>query len=129
MRDERAEEIAIYLERAQSSLRAAQTLVWSGYSDYAASRAYYAAFYAATALLLREGLAFGKHSGVIAAIHQRFVKTGRLEAKHGRDLNWLFGLRTTGDYGGATHVSTEDAEAAIEAAQEFCEAVGHLIDE
>ncbi len=128
MRDERAEEIAVYLERAQTSLRAARTLVWSGYSDYAASRAYYAAFYAATAVLVKEGLAFSKHSGVVAAIHQRFVKTRRLEAKHGRNLNWLFGLRTTGDYGGATHVSTEEAEAAIEAAQEFCEAVRQLID-
>lgn len=128
MRDERAEEIAVYLERAQTSLRAARTLVWSGYSDYAASRAYYAAFYAATAVLVKEGFAFSKHSGVVAAIHQRFVKTGGLDAKHGRNLNWLFGLRTIGDYGGATHVSTEDAEAAIEAAQEFCEAVRQLID-
>lgn len=129
MMDERSEEIAVHLQRARSPLQAARTLVWSGYSDYAASRAYYAAFYAATALLVQEGLSFGKHSGVVAAIHQRFVKTGTLDAKHGRNLNWLFGLRTTGDYGGATHVSPEDAEAAIDAAQDFCDAVAQLIDD
>lgn len=126
MRDEQDEEIAVHLERAQSSMRAARTLVWSGYSDYAA-RAYHAAFYAATALLVKEGLTFGKHSGVVAAIHHHFVKTGRLDVKHGRNPNWLFGLRTTGNFGGATHVSTQDAEAAIDAAQEICEAVRQLI--
>lgn len=125
--DEQSEETAAYLERADSSLQAARSLVWSGYSDYAAARAYYAAYYAATALLLQAGFAFSKHSGVIAAIHQRFVKVGRLDAKHGRNLNWLFGLRTTGDYGGAKHVSPQEAETAIEAAQEFLEAVRQLI--
>ncbi|MBN1899928.1 HEPN domain-containing protein [Candidatus Sumerlaeota bacterium] len=42
--------------------------------DFAASRAYYTAFYCATAVLLNDGLDFSKHSGVIASIHQRFVK-------------------------------------------------------
>lgn len=127
MTDERSEEIAVYLDRADSSLQAARTLVWTGFSDYAASRAYYAMFYAATALLAQKGLSYSKHSGVVAAIHQNFVKTGVLEAKHGKNLNWLFGLRATGDYGGATHVSSEDAEAAIEAAQEFLAAVRQII--
>jgi len=39
------EEIAAYLERAEQSIRAARMLVAEGYYDFAASRAYYAAFY------------------------------------------------------------------------------------
>lgn len=70
-----AHEIAAYLERAERSLEAARQLALNGHYDFAASRAYYAAFYAATALLLHKGLEFSKHSGVIAAIHQRFVRT------------------------------------------------------
>lgn len=39
-----AHEIAAYPERAERSLEAARQLVLSGHYDFAASRAYYAAF-------------------------------------------------------------------------------------
>ena len=87
-----AVEIETNMERAEQSIAAARKLVLEGYFDFAASRAYYGAFYAATALLLNDGLEFGKHSGVIALIHQLFVRTGRLEKNLGKDLNWLFEL-------------------------------------
>lgn len=120
-------EIAANLQRAETSIRAAKELATGGYYDFVASRAYYAAFYAATALLLSEELEFGKHSGVIASIHQRFVKTGKLDTKSGRDLNWLFELRSVGDYGAATHVSQQDADRAIEVADDFLKAAMSLI--
>jgi len=94
-----------------------------------ASRAYYAAFYAATAALLCEELEFSKHSGVIAFIHREFVKTGRLDKRHGKNLNWLFELRGVGDYGATVHVSRRDAERAIKVAEEFLSAMEALIDE
>ena len=95
----------------------------------AVSRAYYAAFYAATALLLGEGLDFGKHSGVIAAVHQKYVRTGRLEKRYGKDLNWLFELRGVGDYGVKIHVPNEEADKAIEVAEDFVEAIKLLMRE
>ena len=72
-------EVKANIERAEQAVSAAQKLLFDGYYDFAASRAYYAVFYAASALLLQEGLEFRKHSGVIAAIHQQFIKTGRIE--------------------------------------------------
>jgi uncharacterized protein (UPF0332 family) len=63
-------EVKANIERAEQAVDAARKLASDGYYDFAASRAYYAVFYAASALLLREGLEFRKHSGVIAAIHQ-----------------------------------------------------------
>lgn len=63
-------EVKANMERAEQAVDAAQKLILDGYYDFAASRAYYAAFYAASALLLNEGLEFHKHSGVIAAVHQ-----------------------------------------------------------
>lgn len=86
-------EMAANLERAEASIRAAKELVTGGYYDFVASRAYYGAFYAATAILLGEELEFNKHSGVIASIHRQFIKTGRLDKSYGKDLNWLFELR------------------------------------
>jgi uncharacterized protein (UPF0332 family) len=120
-------EIAANLERAEQSIRAAQELTAGGFYDFAASRAYYAAFYAATAALLGEGLDLSKHSGVIAAIHQRFIKTGRLSKDQGKELNWLFELRNVGDYGVTVHVSQSDAARAIQAADSFLQAIKSLM--
>jgi uncharacterized protein (UPF0332 family) len=122
-----AQEIAANLERSETSIRAAQDLAEAGYFDFAASRAYYAAFYAATAALLHEGVEFSKHSGVIAAVHQRLVRTGKLPREYGKDLNWLFELRAIGDYGETRHVPQDDAERAIEAAERFVRSIKAML--
>lgn len=110
-------EIEANWQRAGDSLRAARALLDQGFADTAASRAYYAAFYACTALLLAHGREFSKHSGVIATIHKDFVRTGKIGAHIGEALNHLFELRATGDYGVTVHVSNEEAEKAIGAAE------------
>ncbi len=79
------------------------------------------------ALLLAEGFETSKHSGVIAAIHQRYVRKGRLPADMGKALNWLFELRDVGDYGVMAHVSQDDAHQAIMAAERFIDSVKSLI--
>lgn len=121
-------EITANLDRSAESLRAAQLMLEEGFSDFAASRAYYAAFYAATSLLPSEGREYSKHSGVIASVHQSFVKTGRLGKDSGKNLNWLFELRSIGDYGETRHVPKEDAVKALEAASVFCHAVRALLN-
>jgi uncharacterized protein (UPF0332 family) len=109
----------VFFERGSSSARGRTC-------GRGSSRAYYTAFYAATAALLREGLDFGKHSRVIAAVHRRFVKPGRLGKRFGRDLNWLFELRGIGDYGETQRVPPEEAEKAIETAEQFLKAIDAL---
>jgi uncharacterized protein (UPF0332 family) len=123
------DEIAANLERAEQSIQAARQLASAGYNDFAVSRAYYAAFYAATAVILKDGLELSKHSAVIASIHQRLVKTGRLDREHGKALNWLFELRGIGDYGGVAHVPVKDVEQAITAAENFLRAIIKLLNQ
>ncbi len=118
-----SDEISAFLARAEQSINAARELADKGFPDFAASRAYYAAFYAAKALTLREGCELVKHSAVIAAIHRDYVKPGRLDPALGKKLNWLFELRGTGDYGVMEHVSPPEADEAIIAAGEFVDAV------
>ena len=108
------QEIAANLERAEQSIAAAKKLAASGFHDFAASRAYYAAFYASTGALLSESIELSKHSGVIASVHQRLVKTGKIDKEQGRKLNWLFELRSVGDYGGIAHVSQSEVRANSE---------------
>jgi len=121
------DEVKANLDRAVQSIEAARQLMSGGYLDFAASRAYYAAFYAASAVLLAEGMDVSKHSAVIAFIHQRFAKTGRLSKEQGKTLNWLFELRSVGDYGGTAHVSGEQVDQAIHAAEGFLSAIKSLL--
>ena len=109
-------------------MQVAKELLDKGYYDVSASRAYYAAFYAASALLLNEGLDTSKHGGVIALIHQHFVKSGKLSKEQGRNLNWLFELRGVGDYGVSLHVESEDAIRAVDIAKDFFEATKALLN-
>ena len=120
-------EILSNLERAETNLQVARELLEKGYYDVSASRAYYAAFYAASALLLNQGIDTSKHSGVIALIHQHFVKSGKLSKEQGRNLNWLFELRSVGDYGVSLHVLLEDAQRAVKTAEIFLESVKALL--
>jgi uncharacterized protein (UPF0332 family) len=69
------------LEKAEQSLGAARLLATKGYSDFAVSRAYYAMFYTAQAILLSKKLSFSKHSAVIAAFGRHFAKPGHLPAR------------------------------------------------
>ena len=121
-------EVRANLERAEQAVNAARKLSADGYYDFAASRAYYSVFYASSALLLHEGMEFRKHSGVIAAIHQHFIKPGKLEKEYGKNLNWLFELRSVGDYGVTAHVPKSDAEQAIDAANSFLQKARSMLN-
>lgn len=124
---EHPQEVAELWQRAIDSLGASEKLLSDGYADFAASRAYYAAFYAASALLLSAGKRFSRHSGVIAHIHQDYVKAGHLAPEAGKILDALSDLRHVGDYGGAAHVDPSTAERAIASAKQFVEAVRPLL--
>ena len=86
-----------------------------------------AVFYALSALLLNENLQFSKHSGVISATHQKFIKSGRLDKKVGEDLTWLFEMRGVGDYGVTLHVTLEEAENSLRCAKRIVEKVKKLL--
>lgn len=70
-----------------------------------------------------QGLEFSKHTQVMGAVHKHFVKAGRLNPEHGRNLNWLFELRALGDYGELQHVQPADAACAIDAAVDLVAAL------
>ena len=74
------------LAKAARSRRAAALLGEQDYLDFAASRAYYALFYVAEALLLAEGLSFSSHAALIAGFGKTFAKTQRLAPRFHRYL-------------------------------------------
>ena len=94
--------------------------------DAAASRAYYAAFYAVSAHFALDGQSFVKHSALEAAVHRDLVKPGIWDASLGRAYSRLVLLRSRGDYGAGQHVSREDAFEAIEIASQILGRVAAL---
>ena len=90
--------ISYWLEKAQESLAAAQDEMTACRLSFAVNRIYYACFYAASAVLLQQGLQFKKHSGVKASLHKHLVKSGLISHEHGELYDELFEARQRGDY-------------------------------
>ena len=107
------------LEKAKENIDASVLLLSQGYEEISASRAYYAMFYLAEALLHRRGMSFSNHSAVIAAFGKEFSKTGVLDPKYHLYLIKSQQLRQTGDYGSTANVSAESVSKAIAWASEF----------
>jgi uncharacterized protein (UPF0332 family) len=110
------------LDKARRAIRAAEALLATGDADFAASRAYYAMFYTAEALLGERGLAFRKHGAVHAAFGEHFARTGTFDPKFHRWLLAAFEQRIQSDYGIEATITPEDVRVLIGRAQEFLQA-------
>ncbi len=97
--------------------------------DSAASRAYYAAFYAVSALFASRGAVYRKHSAVESAVHRDLVKAGIWEKELGKNYTDLIELRSTGDYGGIEHVTFAEAKEAVNMAKKILNAVKKVCPE
>jgi uncharacterized protein (UPF0332 family) len=115
-------EVQDYWSRAIQAFQTAASLIDRD-PDASSSRAYYAAFYAVSALLAFEQRSFSKHTAIERAVHRDLVKPGIWDVNLGAAFSWLANLRHTADYGGGEHVRTEDAELAVEKARLILEAV------
>lgn len=103
-------------QRARHACEAARVLVPLAPDD-SASRAYYAAFHAVSALFALRGMTFTKHAAVRAAVHRELVHSGAWERQVGEAYDLLWELRHVGDYGGGQHVSRAEAADALHAAE------------
>ena len=114
-------EVQDWWDRAVRALETARMLIDED-ADAASSRAYYAAFYAVSALFANEKRSFRKHTELEAAVHRDLVKPGKWSVELGAAFS--FGKPPAyGDYGGASHVVAEEAQEAFEKAKAILEAV------
>ncbi len=115
-------EASDFWSRATQALQTTKDLIASD-PDAAASRAYYAAFYAISALFALEGKTFSRHSALEVALHRDYIKTGQWSIERGKEFTFLLNLRSTGDYGGEMHVSQAEAEEPLTAADHILQSV------
>ena len=99
-------EVQRLLEKADHALEVAESLYKQGFSQDAASKIYYAMFYAAQALLKSEDIEVVKHSAVESALGYYFAKTARIDPKYHRMLINARKVREIVDY----DIQEEDVE-------------------
>jgi|DewCreStandDraft_4_1066084.scaffolds.fasta_scaffold96419_2 hypothetical protein len=114
-----ASEIQLYLDRARQDLNAAQSILDQGFYRVVVSRAYYAMYYAVSALLGSLGVSRKTHSGTISAFGEYFVKTGLIEPEYAKMLGQSFDSRLDSDYDIAFHPDREMAEQTLRDAKRF----------
>jgi uncharacterized protein len=125
--EEAARVVAFWLDKADAALASARAERLAGWIDFSINRAYYAAFYAASAALLHRGRSFNRHSGVRAAIHRDLVKSGRIHAEWGRAFDRLFEGRQRADYLAFGEFEPPEAEKLIMDAEGFVGAMHTLV--
>lgn len=77
----------------------------------AVNRFYYAAFYAARALLAVRELDSSRHSGVISLFQAQFVKTALISTEKAKALPRAFEKRQKSDYGDFSTVTASEAQS------------------
>ncbi|MBK8986919.1 MAG: HEPN domain-containing protein [Chloroflexi bacterium] len=122
------EKIGKYIAHARQAIATGKLVL--AHEDYitAVNRAYYAIFYAANALLASKGLERSKHSGVIAAFRQHFVKTGLIEPEFSRFFGAAMDERHAGDYD-LEPLDYESASRHLENATIFLERMERALQE
>lgn len=129
MNEARRGTIDALLAKSGRTLEAARSVMENGFFDDASSRAYYAAFHAASAALAARGLFFSSHGQVLGNFNREFVKTGVSPAEAFQKIRRLFGHRQVGDYSATVFIDRATAEQDIADAAWLVDECRRLIDE
>jgi len=105
------------LENAVNNVEAARLLAHQRYYNIAITRAYYAMFYAAEALLLKYGLTFRQHDPVIDHFQQLFADAEPLFQPYQDYLREAYSARLAADYRPLNQARADDAIHQIRRAE------------
>jgi uncharacterized protein (UPF0332 family) len=108
---------------ARDALRVAEAALGIGVRRDAMSRAYYAIFHAARALLLLEGVEPKTHSG------EELVRAGKLDAKSGLLFTRMQAYRQASDYAYVFAIDAEDARKELDEARTFVERAASAVED
>lgn len=115
------------LSRAYEALKEAELLCEGKFYNATINRLYYACYYAAVALLLKNNVSAQTHSGVKTMLGLHFVSKGLLTIENGKLFTALFEKRHSGDYDDFVFCDREMVDELTPKAKEFIDAVKDLI--
>ena len=122
------DEVMRYLNKADHALVVAQDLLEQEHAPDAASKIYYAMFYAAKALLTAEGIDVVKYSAVESAFGYHFAKPGRIDAKYHKMLMNARKIREIADYDIDEEIVEPVASLKLEEGREFIDAIKGMLN-
>lgn len=129
MREEDLQALIDYrLQRATETLEEARLMQNADHWNTCANRLYYAAFYAVSALLIKDNHRASKHSGIKALFNRHYVKSAIVTKENGRLYNRLFDLRQEGDYIDFVFLEAEMVEPLLRETDVFIDTIQHLIE-
>jgi len=117
-----------YLDKAEHALEVAKDLLKGGHAPDAASKIYYAMYYAAQAVLKAEGIDVVKHSAVESAFGHHFAKPGIIEPRFHRMLIDARKIREIADYDIDEEVVEPVASLKLDEGRAFLAAMKHHLD-
>lgn len=121
-------ELEKLIERSRSELNATEHLIRHKDYNAAVSRAYYAMFYTAHALMYGRGIKCSSHSGLISTFSQHFIKTGLVPKEMGRLLSGAFEARQSSDYSFTADITHDEAATALKNAALFVNTILRYIE-
>jgi hypothetical protein len=115
------------LIQAKEDLQCAKVVLEANLLKSSANRSYYCIFHCMRAVLALENFDSKKHSGVIAAFRERYIKTGIFPAEYSRIIGDAFKIRNDSDYQDFYIVSKDAVEVQIANAKIFLTAIEEYI--
>lgn len=125
----RKELISLYFEHCDERIDIAGQALESGHPRSAIGNCYYAIFYAASAVLLSQGIERSKHSGVRSAFSQYFVHKHIFPDAFGKLFETLQEERESADYNMTYDPGEEVAEERLEQARHFVQTIRDYLTE
>ena len=122
-----SEEVKKLIAKSEHALKVAEELIKGGYPSDAASKIYYAMFYAAQALLKANNIDVTKHSAVESSFGYYFAKAGKIEAKYHKMLLEARKIREIADYDIQDEIVEPEASLKVEQGKEFVQAIKKLL--
>lgn len=116
------------LLRAEKALRSAKLLEENGEPEDAVSRAYYAMFHAARAILFSKDVKAKTHRGTISLFGEKIVKEGVLSREFADMLRKALDLRQKSDYELYAELNEELVKEVIKNAGKFVEKIKELLE-
>jgi len=111
------------LQQARDCLQTAEVVIAAGLFKDAANRTYYCIFHAMRALLALDEFDSKKHSGIIAAFRQRYIRTKIFPSNYSDIVGKAFDVRIDSDYQDFYLISKEKVTTQLENAKTFLAAV------
>lgn len=119
--------IAYRIERAYGSLKEAKLMAQGGFYNASINRLYYACYYMAVALFLKNNISAQTHSGVKTMLGMHFTSKGKLSISASKIFTTLFEKRHSSDYDDFVYCDQEMFDELYPKAEAFIEEIKKLI--